>query len=71
MDRTAEARARAANSLDDAARALKRAIGSCRTTLQIVRQAQAEVIGIEVETITHDQGVDSASSNTSTHEVSR
>jgi hypothetical protein len=48
---SAAAKARAADSLDEAARALKRTIATCRTTLQIVRQTQAEVVGIEIETL--------------------
>lgn len=51
MDSNATARAQAADSLDEAAKALKRTIATCRTTLQTVRQVQAQVIGIEVETI--------------------
>ena len=68
MHQTAEAKARAANSLDEAARALKRAIGTCRTTLQTVRQAQAEIVGIEVETITQPGGTDDHSSDSITSE---
>lgn len=62
MNGHAVAKARAANSLDEAARAIKRAQATLRTSLQVVRQAQAEVIGIEVETIT-DPGGHSANSN--------
>jgi hypothetical protein len=47
---TFQARQEAAGALDDAARALKRTIGVCRQTLQTVRQVQAQVIGIQVET---------------------
>lgn len=61
----AVARARAADSLDEAARALKRTISTCRAALQTVRQVQAQLIGVQVETISSSDtahgGVHSAS----------
>ena len=47
-----ELRAQAATALDDAARGMKRAQAALRDALHVVRQTQAVLNGVEVETIT-------------------
>lgn len=60
----ATAKAQAADALEQAAQALKRNIGVSRRVLQIVRQAQVGLIGIEVETHSPNQeGIVDGSSN--------
>ena len=48
----AKARAQANEALEEAAQTLKRNQGAVRRALQLVRQAQAGLVGIEVETLT-------------------
>lgn len=50
----AKARAQANEALEEAAQTLKRNQGAVRRALQLVRQAQAGLAGIEVETIHED-----------------
>lgn len=47
----AKARAQADEALEEAARILKRNQNAVRSAVQLVRQAQANLAGVEVETI--------------------
>lgn len=51
----AKARAQADEALEEAARILKRNQNAVRSAVQLVRQAQANLVGVEVETIPSTQ----------------
>ena len=62
----AKARAQAHVQLDDAVRALKRIRDNATEAIHTIRQAQVQVLGIELETITKPEGGHSANKDRST-----